>query len=105
MQFAIPLQFDAAMWRDEGWSSSFLRRLSGVGPVEGVGHRRVVIGDEVADFILQIFYRSEVSTPENFSLNDAEDDLDLVEPRTVFWQVHEVDAVSGVREELASRGL
>ena len=71
------------MGRDEGRAASLPRGLSGVGPVEGMTHRRIVIGDELSDLILQILHRSEVSTTENFAVENPKNDLDLVEPRTV----------------------
>ena len=69
--------------------------LAGVGPVEGVGHRDVVIRDELPEFGLQFKHRGEVAPSQVLAVEDAEADFDLVEPRTVFRQVDEADAVSG----------
>ena len=48
---------------------------------------------------------TEVKFPprRHFRWSDAEEDLNLVEPRAVFWQVDEADPVADVREELAPR--
>ena len=40
--------------------------------------------------------RREAGSPDTFAIDDAEDDLNLIEPRTVFGQVHEADAMGGV---------
>ena len=75
--------------------------LAGVGPVEGVGHGRVVVGNELSELGLEVGHRGEVAAAQALSVGDAEKDLDLVKPRAVFGQVHEADAVVDVREELA----
>ena len=51
--FSWSLQFDAAVSWDEGCSFVFFERLAGVGPVEGVGHRSVVVVDEVSELIVE----------------------------------------------------
>src|SRR3954447_3612397 len=84
-------------------AASLLEGLAGVGPIEGMSHRRVVVDDELSELGLELGHRGEVAAAQALSLEDAEEDLDLVEPRTVFRQVHEADAVTDVREELASR--
>ena len=78
-----------------------LEGFAGVGPVEGMCHGRVVVGDELSDLGFECGHRGEVPAAEAFSLEDAEEDLDLVEPRAVFGQVDEADPVADVREELA----
>ena len=95
---------NAVVGRDEMGAASLLEGLSGVGPVEGVGHGRVVVGDELAELGLEVGHRGEVAAAEALSMDDAEKDLDLVEPRAVFGQVDEADAVADVREELAPGG-
>ena len=82
---------------------SLLERFAGVGPVEGMGHGRVVVGDELSDLRFEVSHRGEVPAAQAFSLEDAEEDLDLVEPGAVFGQVNEADPVTGIREELAPR--
>ena len=84
-------------------AASLLERFAGVGPVEGVRHCCVVVGDELSDLGLKSGHRSEVSASQTFSLEDAEKDLDLVEPRAVFGKIDEADTVADVREELSSR--
>ena len=82
-------------------AASLLEGLAGVGPVEGVGHGRVVVDDELSELGLEVGHRGEVVAAQALSSGDAEEDLDLVEPRAVFGQVNEADAVANVREELA----
>ena len=77
-------------------AASLLERLPGVGPVEGVGHSRVVVGDELSELGLEVGHRGEVAAAEALSVGDAEKDLDLVKPRAVFGQVDEADAVTDV---------
>ena len=85
-------------------SAVFLQRFSGVGPVERVRHRGVVVGDELSELRFQFGHRFEVAAAQTFSLEDAEEDFDLVQPRAVFRQVDEADAVRCVREEFAAVG-
>ena len=68
-----------------------------------MGHGRVVVGNELSELGLEVGHRGEVAAADALSLLNAEEDLDLVEPRAVFGQVDEADAVSDVREELAPR--
>src|ERR1700682_646418 len=96
--------FDAAVGRDEVRPAVFLQRFAGIGPVEWVGHRGVVVDDELSKLRLEFEHRGEIAAAEALALEDTEKDFDLVEPRTVFRQVNETDAVAGVREELAPSG-
>jgi hypothetical protein len=80
-----------------------LEGFAGVGPAEGMGHGRVVVDDERSDLGLEFGHRGEVPTAQAFSLEVAKEDLNLVEPRAVFWQVDEADPVADFREELAPR--
>jgi hypothetical protein len=57
-----------------------LEGLSGVGPVEGVCHGRVVVGDELSELGLEVGHRGEVGAAQALSVGDAEKDFDLVEP-------------------------
>ena len=84
------------MRRDEPGSARLLERLAGVGPVEGVGHRRVVVGDKLSELRFEVGHRGEVAATQAFSVGDAKEDLDLIEPRTVFRQVDKADPVTGV---------
>lgn len=97
-------QLDAAMWRDEFCSSVFLQWLAGVGPVEGVGHRAVVIIHELPELRFKVGHRGEVSPAQTLSMNDTEDDLNLIEPRTVFRKVDKTDSMTAVRQELLACG-
>lgn len=89
-------QFDTAVGWDEVGAAAFLEGFAGVGPVEGVGHRGVVVGDELSELGLEFWHRGEVAATQAFALQDAEEDFDLIEPGTVFRQVDEADAVAGV---------
>ena len=86
-------------------AASLLERFAGVGPVEGVRHCCVVVGDELSDLGLKSGHRSEVSASQTFSLEDAEKDLDLVEPRAVFGKKHEPNAVAWIRQKCTPSGL
>ncbi len=97
------LQLNAVVGRNEMGAAFLLEGFAGVGPVEGMGHGRVVVDDERSDLGLEVGHRGEVPAAQAFSLEDAEEDLNLVEPRAVFWQVDEADPVADVREELAPR--
>ena len=70
-----------------------------------MGHREIVVFDKAFNLVCQMGHRSEAASTQEFSLEHSEDDLDLIEPRTMFWQVDEVDAVAGIREELAPCAL
>src|SRR3954447_22889474 len=84
-------------------AASLLEGLAGVGPIEGMSHGRVVVDDELSELGLEVGHRGEGAAAQALSSEDAQEDLDLVEPRTVLRQVHEADAVADVREELAPR--
>lgn len=77
-----------------------LQGFAGVGPVKGVGNRGIIVLDKLSDFRLQFGHRGEVAPTQAFAMQDTEEDFDLVEPRTVFGQIDEADAVARVREEL-----
>ena len=76
------------------------QRLARVRPTERVSHGGVVIVDEAPDSRLQCGHRGEAASPQTFAVQDAEHDLNLVEPRTVFGNIHEANAMSEVRQEL-----
>src|SRR6202020_568140 len=40
------------------------------------------------------------ATTDDLAHNHPKHDLDLIEPRTVFWRVHEPDAMALLRQEL-----
>ena len=76
-------QFDTTVGWDEVGATAFLEGLAGVGPVEGVGHRGVVVGDELSELGLEFGHRREVAPAQALALQDAEEDFDLIEPGTV----------------------
>ena len=80
-------------------------RLSGVGPSEWTGHRFVKVVQEALQFVFQIRHRREVAATHDLSHHNAEDHLDLVQPRTVLGKVHEPNPVAGIRQEFAPAGL
>ena len=57
-----------------------VQSLSGVGPGEGMGKRPVPGVDEVEGVLAQLFDGEEVTVFEALSLQQAEPDLDHVEP-------------------------
>ncbi len=68
------------MRRDEFWSALLLQWFSSVGPVEGMCHCGVVIGHEFSELRFEVIHGGEVSTPQAFSMNQTEHDLNLIEP-------------------------
>src|SRR3954465_12404305 len=74
-------------------------RLYGVEPADGLGHRPVEVVDERQDPRLEILDRAEAGAAEQLSHQDAEPDLDLVEPRGVLGGVDEPDPVARVGQE------
>jgi hypothetical protein len=68
-----------------------------------MSHRCVVVLDELPDLKLKITHRGKVSATQTLSLDDAEYNLDLIEPRTVFREVDKANSMPGVREERSSR--
>ena len=67
--------------------------LAGVRPIERVGHGFVVVGDEGAEFGVEVRHGGEVAAADDFSHDDPKHRFDLVEPRAVFGQVYEANAV------------
>ena len=53
----------------------------------------VEVVDKHSQLGLQVGDGQEISPAHHFAVDDPEDDLDLVEPRTVFRGVHEPDPV------------
>lgn len=80
-----------------------LEGSAGVGPVEGMGHGLIVTSDEFTNLGFEFGHRCEAGPTQAFSVEDAEEDLDLVEPRTVFGKVDEADPVVDLREKLTAR--
>ena len=92
-----------------GWAilgaGRFLQRLAGVCPVKGMGHRAVVIVQELAEFLLQVGYGCEVAPPHDFPQDDSKHRLNLIQPRAVLGQVNEPDGMGRIAQEIATRRL
>ncbi len=99
------LPFDSVVRRSEGCSFRLVERLASVSPAEGMGHRLIVVADEVGELIIEFSHRCKAAPAQAFSLNDTEDGLYLVEPRTVLGEVDEPNAMPRIGEELATTGL
>src|SRR5215472_6818772 len=78
--------------------------LSLVGPLEWLGHGAIEVVDEGEHLVLQIFDRAEVAAPQELAHQDAQPDLDLVQPRRVLGCVVEHDGVAGVAQKRRARG-
>jgi hypothetical protein len=78
------------------------QHFAGVGPFERMGHRSAIVFNEQSQLLFQVRDRPEVSAAHQLSIDDAEDDFDLIEPGAVFWRVHETDAVIQRSQESAS---
>jgi len=46
----------------------------------------------------------ETAATQHATVDDAENDFDLIEPRTMFRDVNKSDAMAGVRQKRAARG-
>ncbi len=56
-----------------------------IGPLKGMSHGAVVVGNERQDLLLEIPQRREVSSLEQFARQDAEPDLDLIHKGGHAW--------------------
>ena len=79
--------------------------FAGIGPVEGMGQSVVEVFQEPSQFVLQVRHRGEVAATHHLPHHDSEDHFDLVEPRAVFGEKHEAEAMVGIRQEFAARRL
>ncbi len=77
-------------------------RLARIGPVKGMGHRGVVIVEELAELLLQIGHGGEVAPPHDLPHDYPKRRLHLVQPRTVLRQVDEPDAMGRIAQEFAA---
>lgn len=82
-----------------------MQRLALVGPFEGFGHRTIVIFDESQDLAFQVLHRSEIAAFEHFSNQDAEPNLDLVHPGSMFGGVMKDNAMGGIAQKSSSGSL
>jgi hypothetical protein len=64
------------------------QHFAGVGPLERMGHPSAIVFDEQSQLLFQIGNGLEVSAAHQLSIDDAEDDFDLVEPGAVFRRAH-----------------
>ncbi len=78
-------------------------RPSGVGPVERLGKGLVEVLDEFKQSLLQFCGREKIPATQNATLQDAENRLDLVQPRGVLWQVHETNTMIWIGQKLLTR--
>src|SRR5262249_30247176 len=81
-----------------------LQRAASVGPAKRFGQRLVEIVDEVNDALSQGCQRWKISTLQDAPYQDAEPDLDLVQPRRVLRRVDEAKAMLQVREKRLAAG-
>jgi hypothetical protein len=92
-----------------GWTVAgaghFVQGLAGVCPVKWMGHRSVVILQELAELLFQISYGCEVAPSHDFPHDDSKHRLNLVQPRAVLGQVHEPDVMLLVAQKSATRRL
>src|SRR5271163_4734148 len=80
--------------------SSNVQRASGVGPLEWLGQRFVEIRDEGQDFLAQILHGRKVASLDHAPHQDAEPNLDLIQPRRMFRHIHKTDAMRLVLQKL-----
>ena len=73
-----------------------------IGPSERLGKRLVEVINEGSQSLLKIVYAREVTPPQHSPCYDPKNDFDLVQPRSVLWQVNEMDAMAGVRQKLSA---
>ena len=92
-----------------GWAvvgaGRFVQGLAGICPVKWMGHRAVVIVQELAELLLQVGHGCEVAAPYDLPHDDSERRLNLVQPRAVLGQVDEPDGMGRIAQESATRRL
>ena len=76
-----------------------MQRFAEVGPLEGLGHGAVEIGDEVQHLVPEVGDGSEVATPQQLTDQDTEPDLDLIQPRRMLGRVVKDDLVGWIGQE------
>jgi len=70
-----------------------------------VGHRLVVVIQELAKLVFEILHCREVSSPHHFPHDDPEHRFNLIEPGTVFGQIYEANAMRPIRQERTTARL
>ncbi len=78
--------------------------LSLVGPFERLGHGLIVVVDESQDSGLQVFNGGEGTTFEQFADQNAQPDLNLIQPRTVLGRVMEHDSMGRISQKRGATG-
>ena len=81
-----------------------MRWSSCVSPVHGFGNCLVEILHESLEFLDQVELGTEAASSHHATIDDAENDFDLVEPRTVFREVHKTDAMARIGKKRSARG-
>jgi hypothetical protein len=76
--------------------SSCGQGLSGGGPFEGFGKGSVEVGDEGFDASLQVLFRGEAGSAQEFADENGKPDFDLVEPRGVLGREVKANTVARV---------
>ena len=79
--------------------------FAGVGPVEGMGHREVEVVQKRSQLRFEVGHGCEVAAADDLPHHNAEDGLDLIQPRTVLRQEYEADAMLRSGQEFTPRGL
>ena len=65
-----------------------------LGPVHWASDGLLQVRYESVEFLDQIVLGCELTVADDIAVDDAEDDVDLIEPRTVFGKVHQSNALS-----------
>jgi len=111
----LPDMTDTSVKPDESTKKAYTQKYNFFGhldcqsfslirPLEGLGHRPVVILDESKNPGLQVLNRGEGAACEEFADQDAEPDFDLVEPGTVFWRIMKDNLVGRIAQKGCSAG-
>ena len=69
------------------------------GPLDGFGHRLIVVGDEGQDLVTQIVQRDEIASLEQLAHQNTQPDLDLVHPGGMLRRVVQHDLVRPVMQK------
>ena len=93
------------MGRAEFGCTGLGQRFARKGPFEGVGIRAIVVLQEQFQVPFQVGKRDEIAAAHDLSHHDSENDLDLIQPGTVFRKVDKPDAMAQIRQKLATARL
>ena len=78
---------------------SLADRRRSVGPVERVCKHSVVLINESANAVFEIFDAGIAFSAQQLTIDDAEPYFNLVHPRTMLWRIQESYPVGHVRQE------